>query len=294
LVVDDASKDNTREIVNIFIKEDARVTLMVLTQNSGGGAVPRTTGCKAARGEFVAFLDQDDLYMPRYLEKKVAYFDAHHEISLLSSLAWSFNDDEEDKKIINCEFGGPLNTLIRKEALEKSGYFKESETNADDMGMAYRFLKIYGLKSSAIVPGEPLTLYARHAGQESHTENRDPSIFIKRIDSVLSGMEENKDPGIKDIISHLYSRKANFYCLLGDFKTGRIFFRKSLSQKFNVFSGMLMLISYCPVLYKRFVSFFRFFRVNIIARIQVFLRRIKYPESYETAKRILETIKGEN
>ena len=283
IVVDDASTDDTRERVRAFIQQDKRFQLIVSTENSGGGAVPRTIGCKAASGEFVAFLDQDDLYMPEYLEKKVAYFENHLEIESLSSLAWIFND--ETKKIINYGYGGPVNTMMRARALKAAGYFKASETNADDMGMGYRFLKIYGLKSSAIISREPLTLYARHYNQESNTQNRDPLIFIKRIDSVLLSMDDNtNDQGIKDILSNLYSRKANFYCLSGDFGQGRIFFKKSLKVKFNFFSLVLLTVSYFPWLYRPFFSLRRFFQIKLLGEINVLINKIKYSKSYREAE----------
>ena len=286
IVVDDASSDRTKEKVRALAEKDRRIKLIELTQNSGGGAVPRTVGCKAVQGELVAFLDQDDLYMPEYLETKIAYFDIHPEIESLSSLAWTFND--ETKKIINYEYGGPVNTMMRASALKAAGYFKASETNIDDMGMGYRFLKIYGLKSSAMISGGPLTLYARHGNQESNTQNRNPSIFIKRIDAALVSMDDNaSDPGIKDILSVLYSRKANFYCLAGDFKQGRNFFKKSLKIKFNFFSLPLLMVSYFPYFYYTFFSVSRFFQIKILGKIKVAINKMKYNKSYRNAEDIL-------
>lgn len=286
IVVDDASSDRTREKVRALVEKDSRIKLIELPKNSGGGAVPRTTGCKLAQGEFIAFLDQDDLYMPEYIEKKVAYFDTHPDIESLSSMSWAFND--ETKKIINYEYGGPVNTMMRKDALKAAGYFNTSETNADDMGMGYRFLKIYGSKSSAMIPGGALTLYARHHKQESNTQDRDPSVFIKRIDSVLLGVDDNtNDPGIKNILSNLYSRKANFYCLVGNFKQARVFFKRSLKIKFNFFSLALLMVSYFPRFYHSFFSTSRFLQVKILGKIKVVINKIKYHQSYRNAESIV-------
>jgi glycosyltransferase involved in cell wall biosynthesis len=285
MVVDDVSKDSTREKVEELALHDKRIKLMVLPKNSGGGAVPRTVGCKAAAGDLIAFLDQDDLYMPEYLGKKVAFFDSHPEINALSSSAWMF--DEKTKKIIDCGGGGPVNVMVRKEVMPAVGYLKQSQTNVDDMGMWYRYDKIYGPGKSFLIEGGPLTLYSRHAGQGSDTAHGDPRVFIKRLDSILAEIDPNGHPDPRNRLSRLYSRKGNFYCLAGDFKTGRHFFLQSLRWEFNVFSLVLFAVSFSPRFYKTFEFSSRLFKLKVIAKARVFRERIKYEKSYQAARKIL-------
>ena len=64
IVVDDGSTDNTREVVESM--KDSRVTYCRHTVNRGAGAA-RNTGLRAARGEWVAFLDSDDWWRPEKL-----------------------------------------------------------------------------------------------------------------------------------------------------------------------------------------------------------------------------------
>ena len=288
IVIDDASVDDTKEKIQSFIQQDSRFQLIIVRENSGGGATPRTMGCKIARGEFVAFLDQDDLYLPEYLEKKVAYFDIHPEINFLSSLAWAFDEDDKNKSIINCEYGGPVNTMVRREVLERTEYFKASQTNADDIGMWYRYLKIYGAKMNIAVSDEPLTLYARHIGQGSYTKNKNPHIFIGRIDSVLKEIHEGGNaPYIRSLLAYLYSRKAIFYCLAGDFKKGRFFLRKALKLKQNLSLFILWIMSFCSACYGNFIMFGKLIEAKIFARVRVSMKRLRYKKSYMLAKMIL-------
>jgi len=73
LIVDDCSTDDTVFIVRGFSKNDARIKLISLTENSGGPAYPRNVAIKQATGEFIAFLDADDEWLPEKLEKQIAF-----------------------------------------------------------------------------------------------------------------------------------------------------------------------------------------------------------------------------
>jgi len=64
IVVDDGSSDNTLEVLNSI--QDSR--LVVLSQDNAGPAAARNTGMDAVRGEYIAFLDSDDVWYPDYLE----------------------------------------------------------------------------------------------------------------------------------------------------------------------------------------------------------------------------------
>lgn len=71
LVVDDGSTDGTPEIVRTI--GDIRVRL--IEQPNGGVAAARNTGVAAASGEFIAFLDQDDVWFEDKLRTQLPYFD---------------------------------------------------------------------------------------------------------------------------------------------------------------------------------------------------------------------------
>jgi succinoglycan biosynthesis protein ExoO len=64
IVVDDASSDNTADIVEEIAKRDARVAL-VRRSKTGGPSVARNTAMEMARGEWLAILDSDDLIPPQ-------------------------------------------------------------------------------------------------------------------------------------------------------------------------------------------------------------------------------------
>ncbi|MBQ3085964.1 MAG: glycosyltransferase family 2 protein [Clostridia bacterium] len=74
IIVDDCSLDNTKEIVEEYIKTDPRIRYHLLEKNSGA-AVARTTAMQLANGAYMAFIDSDDLWTPEKLERQIQWME---------------------------------------------------------------------------------------------------------------------------------------------------------------------------------------------------------------------------
>ncbi len=74
VVADDGSAEPTREYL-ASLATDARIRVVWLAHTGNPSAV-RNAAIRAASGEFLAFLDSDDLWLPRKLERQLAHFDA--------------------------------------------------------------------------------------------------------------------------------------------------------------------------------------------------------------------------
>lgn len=72
LITDDCSSDSTLNILQSLAENDSRVRIYINERNSGA-AVSRNNSIKNATGEFIAFIDSDDLWLPDKLEKQL-YF----------------------------------------------------------------------------------------------------------------------------------------------------------------------------------------------------------------------------
>lgn len=72
LIVDDCSKDDTREVVARLAAEEARIRLIPQAQN-GGPARARQAALDAATGRYIAFLDSDDYWLPEKLERQLRF-----------------------------------------------------------------------------------------------------------------------------------------------------------------------------------------------------------------------------
>lgn len=72
IIVDDCSKDGSRLIAEKYIELDKRIKLISLEKNSGV-AFARNVGIKSAGGEYIAFLDSDDLWKPNKLSTQLDF-----------------------------------------------------------------------------------------------------------------------------------------------------------------------------------------------------------------------------
>ena len=77
IIVDDCSSDQTVSIIEQFVTNDGRVRLFQLDINSGTG-IARDMALSKAKGQYIAFLDADDLWKPIKLEKQIDFLKQHN------------------------------------------------------------------------------------------------------------------------------------------------------------------------------------------------------------------------
>lgn len=80
IVVDDGSTDETGEVLEGLCRLESRMTC--LYQFNGGAASARNKGLNRAKGKYVAFLDDDDEWLPEKLKTQVEFMEAHPEIGM--------------------------------------------------------------------------------------------------------------------------------------------------------------------------------------------------------------------
>ena len=72
IIVDDYSRDNSRELISKFAKEDDRIKPIFLDENVGA-AEARNVAIKKSKGKYIAFLDSDDIWKLDKLDKQIAF-----------------------------------------------------------------------------------------------------------------------------------------------------------------------------------------------------------------------------
>ena len=71
IIVDDGSSDDSADIAGVYAARDGRVRL--LRQRNRGSAAARNSGIRSAEGRYIALLDADDLWDPRFLERQIDF-----------------------------------------------------------------------------------------------------------------------------------------------------------------------------------------------------------------------------
>jgi glycosyltransferase involved in cell wall biosynthesis len=93
IVIDDGSSDRTQEILQEYGDK-----ILYMRQANQGVATARNNGIELANGEFIAFLDADDYFLPNKLAAQVAIFDTQASIGIVHS-GWQRVDAEGNKQM---------------------------------------------------------------------------------------------------------------------------------------------------------------------------------------------------
>jgi glycosyltransferase involved in cell wall biosynthesis len=101
IVVDDGSTDDTRAVLEKYSDR-----IIYVYQKNAGEPAARNTGIRRASGEFIAFLDADDLWLPNKLTLQMDYFEKHPEVDLVYTDMKQFNENgivhESIKEWLKC------------------------------------------------------------------------------------------------------------------------------------------------------------------------------------------------
>lgn len=109
IIVDDCSTDNTMSIVTEIAHKDSRIQFFQLKKNSGAG-IARNTALSKTKGNYIAFLDADDLWKPGKLEKQINFLLANN-----LPFTFSFYDCiDEDGNFLNRRIEAPKNLSYRQ------------------------------------------------------------------------------------------------------------------------------------------------------------------------------------
>ncbi|XJS10080.1 glycosyltransferase family 2 protein [Aerococcaceae bacterium WGS1372] len=77
ILVNDCSSDSSVDIIKQYTRDDSRIKLINLEENSGA-AVARNTGIEQARGQYIAFIDSDDTWLHNKLSLQIEFMESKH------------------------------------------------------------------------------------------------------------------------------------------------------------------------------------------------------------------------
>lgn len=111
IIVDDCSKDNTKDVVNKFAEKDNRIKYCILETNQGAAAA-RTQAMKMAKGHYMAFLDSDDLWKKDKLEKQIKFMEENSYSFTCTAYEQIDENDNSLNKIIKPKTKADYNRIL--------------------------------------------------------------------------------------------------------------------------------------------------------------------------------------
>jgi glycosyltransferase involved in cell wall biosynthesis len=205
LLIDDFSSDSTADLARTYV--DRGVKVLRLDERRGAAAA-RNAGIEASRGDWVAFLDADDEWLPRKLEKQAAAIASHPDASLVFCASEEFSacgDSLGDtfrglpveigqnawKALLGCNFVATPTVLAPRELLLELGGFDETLKVAEDQDMWIR-LALSGLL--AYVPETLVKVYVQPASLSSWKVGDQTVYTLPMIERHIAALRDQLTP----------------------------------------------------------------------------------------------------
>lgn len=232
IVVDDASNDDTSEVVRSIT--DTRIRYIPHETNKGGGAT-RNTGIRNAHGEYIAFLDDDDEWLPEKLELQIkvlansppevgGVYSGYQKIERTTGELIGSHVPTKKGNLANVLLdynwvGSTSSVLLRKECVEKVGLFDESLPSLQDYDLWIRISRDFHF---AFV-SKPLVIYYIHNNKIS----TNPEAFRQGLEIMMSKLG-NSSSTLRKNYWYRFIRLGVLYCLNGETKKGRKAYYKAI------------------------------------------------------------------
>lgn len=267
IIVDDGSTDNTEELVKKWQKEDSRIRCIKHKENKGLAA-GRNTGARAARYDFIANQDSDDLWLPQKLEREVKILSAAGskvgvaysrvvkkmrggEKIYIPSDGHHPKEGDIHRKLLEANFITMQTSLMKKECFERVGGFDETLRDIEDWDFWIRVSKYYKFIYIPEIGVEiEIFLDSLTSNQKKRLGGRE-DIFLKHYD------EFKRYPVI--FSKHAYS-VGHTYALMGDRdKAGKYLGESFRAGPFSIKTALaFFLVLFLPIrLYKKIVKSIR-------------------------------------
>lgn len=219
LIINDGSTDGSLDVTNNFIQNHPG-NWKIISQANSGQTQARNLGIENASGDFIAFLDADDLWLPKKIELQVKTHLANPTVGLsLTSYAIFKKDQKNGFRIVSCRnskkmisgwfdntgFGGLIEStgFISKATLERFGRYSEFFSMTSGLDLSLKIIS----ELDVIVLREPLVLYRLSLGQFHKQEDvliRDYEIMFTKY----AGSPESLARLRKSHSSYLYWSKC--------------------------------------------------------------------------------------
>ena len=201
IVINDGSPDNTKEVLASFGDK-----ITVINQENQGVAAARNAAIKLAKGRYIAFLDDDDLWLPNKLEKQIACLESHPNIGLVYSDMFCFDENGtfpdtwsqvnptppvQELWILFVRNFIPIpSVVVRRECLDAVGEFDSTTVPCEDYDMWLRIIE----KFPVYFLNEPLVHYRRSPDSQQKNEERQLVSWLRVKEKTF-----RRNPGLQQL-----------------------------------------------------------------------------------------------
>jgi glycosyltransferase involved in cell wall biosynthesis len=221
IVVDDGSTDGS-------LKELEGLPVQYIWKKNGGISSARNKGIEVARGDYIAFLDVDDLWKKKKLSSQMAVMrDEGYEISYTDEI-WIRNGKHLNQKSIHKKYSGfifekclplciisPSSVLMKRSVFDVVGLFDENMVVCEDYDMWLRITARYPV----LFVGKPLIV--KQGGHEDQLSKRYPAMDTFRIESIVRILESDAlSETMRSAAIRELAKKCRIY-MLGAVKRGK-------------------------------------------------------------------------
>jgi glycosyltransferase involved in cell wall biosynthesis len=258
IVVDDASTDNTKEVIAGY--DDPRISYLLNERNIKAPA-SRNRGIKIAKGQYISFLDDDDELLPQKIEKQVSKFlEAKKNVGVvycgycfvtadsgdtLNATYPKYKGNVYSEMLLSCLMASHT-LLIKKESFEMAGLFDEDLPSCQDWDMWIRLSKITDFD---FIPEALAKVYV-HGSQIS----TDLSAKIRARTAILQKYEKELEQN-PDILCYHLKRLGVLHFIAGEYATGRKYIIDALKIKPTEMNSYLHAgLSLFPGIYKKLLE----------------------------------------
>jgi glycosyltransferase involved in cell wall biosynthesis len=191
IVVDDGSEDGTREALQPYGER-----LRYVYQDNNGVSSARNLGLGLARGEFIAFLDSDDLWLPEKLGVQVAFMDEHPEAQICyTDEIWIRRGARVNPRKRHAKYSGeiypqclplciisPSSALMRRGLFEKIGTFDPALPVCEDYDL---WLRVAARFPVFFIPQQLIVKRGGHPGQLSQRDWGNDRYRVRALVKIL-------------------------------------------------------------------------------------------------------------
>lgn len=173
IVINDGSTDNSKCIVQDIIQKFNLKNIKLINQDNLGVSAARNRGIIEAKGEYIAFLDSDDIWLNKKISTQINLMNKNKDIYLLGTLLTSDTNKNSDGSIKDISFKRLLfknyfmtpTVVVKKEVFEKVGYFKADKRYSEDYDLWIRISKYF---RTSMLMGKLTTLSVENNGLSSN------------------------------------------------------------------------------------------------------------------------------